>query len=123
MAANNTPFRPSQGTTKTLSASSSSASVTFDSKDVSSSTSATGTSGSVIDRGPIGGHQVMRVYNAGTQIAFGRWGTGAQTATTSDMPLIPGVVELFSKAPADDTFAAITSSSTATVYITCGEGV
>lgn len=118
-----TPFRPSQGTTKTLSASSSSASVTFDAKDVSASTSATGTSGSNINSGTIGGHSVIRVYNAGTQLAFGRWGTGAQTATTSDMPLVPGVVELFSKSWADDTFAAITSSSTATIYITCGEGV
>lgn len=118
-----TPFRPSQGTTKTLSANTSSASVTLDAKDVSSSTSATGTSGSNTNAGTIGGHSVIRVYNAGTQLAFGRWGTGAQTATTSDMPLVPGVVELFSKSWADDTFAAITSSSTATIYITCGEGV
>lgn len=114
MASNNTPFRPSQGTTKTLSVTSTSASVTLDSKDVSSASSNAGT---------IGGHSVMRVYNAGTQVAFARWGTGAQTATTADMPLIPGVVELFSKAWADDTFAAITSTSTATVYVTCGEGV
>lgn len=111
---NYNPFRPSVGTTKTLSASSSSSSVTFDAKDVSSATS---------NAGSIGGHCVMRVYNAGTALAFARWGTGAQTATTSDMPLIPGVVEVFDKAFADDTFAAITSSSTATIYITCGEGV
>lgn len=123
MSSNPTPFRPSQGITKTLSASSSSSSVTFDSKDVSSSASSTGTSGSVIDRGTIGGHQVIRVYNAGTATVFVRWGTGAQTATTADMPVVPGVVELFSKAPADDTFAGITASSTATVYITCGEGI
>lgn len=114
MAANYNPFRPSTGITKTLSASNASASVTFDAKDVSSAS---------LNAGTIGGHSVMRVYNAGTQIAFCRWGTGAQTATTGDMPLIPGVVEMFSKAWADDTFAAITSSSTATVYITCGEGV
>lgn len=107
------PFKPTVGTTKTLSVSSSSSSVTFDAKDVSSSTTNAGT---------VGGHGVMRVYNVGTQVAFCRWGTGAQTATTSDMPLIPGVVEVFSKAYADDTFAAITSSSTAAVYITCGEG-
>lgn len=116
------PFRPSTGITKTLSATSSSSSVTFDAKDVSASSSATGASGSTVDRGTFGGHSVMRVYNAGTQTAFCRWGTGAQTATTSDMPLIPGVVEVFAKAWADDTFAAITSSSTATIYITCGEG-
>jgi len=102
-------FRPSTGTTKTLSATNSSGSVTFDAKDVQSSTN-------------IGGHQIIRAYNAGTQIVFCRWGAGAQTATTSDMPLIPGVVETFSKAPGDDTFAGITASSTATVYVTCGEG-
>lgn len=112
--ANLNPFRPSQGITKTLSASSSSSSVTFDAKDVSSGTTNAGT---------IGGHCIIRVYNSGTAVAFARWGTGAQTATTSDMPLIPGVVEVFSKAFADDTFAAITSSSTATIYVTCGEGV
>lgn len=116
------PFSPSIGTTKTLSATNTSSSVTFDSKDVSSSSSATGTSGSTVDRGTIGGHMVMRVYNAGTQIVFCRWGTGAQTAVVTDMPLIPGVVEVFSKAPGDNIFAGITASSTATVYITCGEG-
>lgn len=111
--ANYNPFRPTVGTTKTLSATSTSGSVTFDAKDVSSSTTNAGT---------IGGHSVMRVYNAGTQTAFCRWGTGAQTATTADMPLIPGVVEVFDKCYADDTFAAITATSTATIYITCGEG-
>ncbi len=119
--ANVNPFSPSVGTTKTLSATNSSSSVTFDSKDVVSSTSATGTSGSTIDRGTVGGHSVIRVYNAGTATVFCRWGNGAQTATTSDMPLIPGVVEVFSKADQDNTFAGITASSTATVYITCGK--
>lgn len=107
--ANVNPFVPSVGTTKTLSASSSSSSVTFDAKDVASSTNASG-------------HSVIRVYNAGTATVFVRWGTGAQTATTSDMPIIPGVIEVFCKAWADDTFAGITSSSTATVYVTPGEG-
>lgn len=111
--ANVNPFSPSVGTTKTLSATNTSSSVTFDAKDVSASTT---------NAGVIGGHCVMRVYNAGTQLAFARWGTGAQTATTSDMPLVPGVVEVFSKAWPDNTFAAITASSTATIYITCGEG-
>lgn len=111
--ANVNPFRPSVGTTKTLSATNTTSSVTFDAKDVSASTTNAGT---------IGGHSVIRVYNAGTATVFCRWGTGAQTATTSDMPLIPGVVEVFTKAWADDVFAGITASSTATVYITCGEG-
>lgn len=120
--ANTNPFSPSVGTTKTLSASSSSSSVTFDAKDVNASTSATGSSGSVVNHGTTGGHGVMRVYNAGTAVVFCRWGNGAQTAVVTDMPLIPGVVEVFSKANQDDTFAGITASSTATVYISCGEG-
>ncbi len=120
--ANTNPFSPSVGTTQTLSASNSSSSVTFNAKDVVATTSATGTSGSVINRGTVGGHSVIRVYNSGTALAFGRWGTGAQTATTADMPLIPGVVEVFSKADQDDTFAAITAASTCTIYVTCGEG-
>ena len=114
MASNYTPFRPSQGTTKTLSATGTSGNVTFDAKDVSASTANAGT---------IGGHSVIRAYNAGTAIVFVRWGVGAQTATTADMPLIPGVVEVFSKAWQDDTFAGITGSGTATVYVTPGEGV
>lgn len=109
------PFKPSTGKTKTLSATSSSSSVAFDAVDVSSTPT-------TANSGPSGGHSVMRVYNAGPSVVFCRWGTGAQTATTGDMPLIPGVVELFDKAGSDDTFAGITAASTATVYISCGEG-
>lgn len=122
MASNYTPFSPTVGTTQTLSVTTSSGSVTFATVDVSSSTAATGTSGSSVDRGTTGGHSVIRVYNAGTAVCFCRWGTGAQTATVLDMPLIPGVVEVFSKAWADNTFAAITSAGSCTVYVSCGEG-
>jgi hypothetical protein len=120
--ANVNPFAPNSAGSKTLSVSNSSSSVTLDPKDVSSSTSVTGTSGSNITRGPVGGHNVIRLYNSGPAVCYIRWGTGAQTALTTDMILVPGVVEVFSKAYSDDTVAAITSSSTCTVYITCGEG-
>lgn len=106
MAAN-TPFRPSVGTTKTLAATAVSASVTFDAKDA----------------GTVAGKSVIRVYNAGTGLAFGRWGTGAQTALATDMPLVPGVVEVFCKANTDDTFAAICPGGTSTIYVSCGEGM
>lgn len=111
----NVPFQPTLGTTKTLSATSSSSSVTFAAVDVSSTPTPAFS-------GPSGGRSIIRVYNAGPGVAFCRWGTGAQTAVLGDMPVFPGVVELFSKAGSDDTFAAITAT-TATIYTTCGEGL
>jgi PKD repeat protein len=60
--------------------------------------------------------------NAGPSTVFVRWGTGAQTALTTDMPILAGSVEVFTTSPLVDTIAAITASSTATLYITCGEG-
>lgn len=65
----------------------------------------------------------IRVVNAGTaSIAF-RFGAGAQTAVfATDTVMLAGTVEIFSCGFAD-TFAAITASSTATVYVTSGEGI
>jgi hypothetical protein len=64
----------------------------------------------------------VRLYNSGSVIVYVRWGKSAQTATTSDMALAPGSVEVFSKQDAD-TIAAITSAGTATLYITSGHGL
>lgn len=65
----------------------------------------------------------IRVHNSGASIAFLRTGIGAQTAVTTDVPIPPGVVEVFS-VPANHTHAAaITSSGTATLYITVGSGL
>lgn len=65
----------------------------------------------------------IRVYNGGASVAFLRTGIGAQTALTTDVPIPPGVVEVFS-VPANHTHAAaITSSGTATLYITVGSGM
>ena|SRR5215472_12702308 len=62
------------------------------------------------------------VTNAGTFIAFIRWGVGAQTALATDLPILPGMAQSFSKGAAD-TIAAITASgTTTTLYITPGEG-
>ncbi len=121
--ANLNPFTPNYSKTKTISVTSTTSNTTFDATDVSSSSAATGTSGSTVNRGTIGGHSVIRFFNAGTKIAFVRVGVGAQTALTTDMPLAPGVVEVFSKAFADDSVGAICGGSdTTTVYATCGEG-
>ena len=60
------------------------------------------------------------VYNLGPNLAFVRWGVGAQTAVVTDLPIPVGVVEVFSKGVAD-TLAAVCSSGSATVYVTSGE--
>ena len=113
--ANVNPFGPNFSKTKMITATSTSSSVTLDATDVQNS-AGTGNAG----------HSVMRIVvqgTAGTGKVFLRWGTGAQTALTTDMPMLSGYTEVFTKANTTDTVAAITSGSdTANVYITCGEG-
>lgn len=104
------PFAPDFAKTKSISATSTTASATLDALDVNSSTN-------------IGGFSVMRVVNVGPNTAFIRWGVGAQTALTTDMPVLAGTVETFTKGNSTDTVAAICASGqTATIYVTCGEG-
>lgn len=110
--ANVNPFTP-VGATVTVSATTSSSDEALPATAVGSSTTNAGT---------IGGADVLRFYNAGTAIAFVRWGVGAQTAVTTDMPVAPGTIEVFSKAYEADTVAAITAAGTATVYVTAGRG-
>lgn len=113
---NSIAFGPNFLKTKSISASGTTASATLDATDVSSTPTPASS-------GPSGGHSVMRIVNAGPSTVFLRWGVGAQTAVTTDMPMLAGTIEVFSKAADVDTVAAITSSSTSTVYITCGEGI
>lgn len=97
------PFTPDSANTKTIAATSTSSSVTLATPDVNSN--------------------VMRIVNLGPNTVFLRWGTGAQTALTTDMAMLSGTVEVFSKAPGMDTVAAICAGgNSATVYVTCGEG-
>lgn len=63
----------------------------------------------------------LYVFNSGTGIAFARWGVGAQTATTADVPLPPGSVQVFNKGSADN-FAAISAAGTNAVLIITGKG-
>lgn len=63
----------------------------------------------------------MEINNAGTVTVFVRWGTGAQTATTSDYPVQAGHCKLVNKGQATNV-AAITASGSATVYFTDGNG-
>lgn len=110
-------FGPNFSKTKTISATSTTASATLDATDVNSTPTPA-------NSGPSGGHSVMRIANLGPNKAFIRWGVGAQTALATDMAVLPGVVELFSKAGDVDTVAAICAATeTATISITCGEGI
>lgn len=63
----------------------------------------------------------LRVYNPTASIAFVRWGGGAQTATTSDLPIAPGSVEEFRKSNSDNV-AAILAAGSGTLYFTPGSG-
>lgn len=64
----------------------------------------------------------VRVANTGTVPVFIRFGGSAVVATTGNMPVLPGTVEVFTKG-AYDRVAAITASGTATIYFTAGEGL
>ncbi len=68
------------------------------------------------------GTTALRIYNSGPSPAFVRWGTGAQSATTNDLPLASGVTEMFGKASANDTVAAVTTGM-ATLYVSAGNRV
>jgi hypothetical protein len=67
----------------------------------------------------------IRVYNSGAVTVFLRSGIGSSdgTATTSHTPIAPGTVESFS-VPTNHTYiSGRTSSGSATVYITVGDGL
>lgn len=93
------PFGAAFGTTETLSGSTSSASVTLDGETNS-----------------------VRVYNAAAGIAFIRFTSGASTATTNDLPVAPGSVEVFTKPAGYLICSAILSAGTGNVYFTPGHG-
>ncbi len=112
---NQEPFDPNYSKTKDISATTASASVTLDATDVSSTPTQPGA-------GPSGGHSIMRIVNAGPNNARLRWGVGAQTALITDMLMLAGTVEVFTKAGTVDTVAAICPTGTATISITCGQG-
>lgn len=77
-------------------------------------------------RGAINGDGfTFRVYNAGPDTVFIQKGTSTVTAATTDTPVPPGGVEVFSRNPSKHThLAAITDTAgkTATVYVTGGGG-
>jgi hypothetical protein len=70
----------------------------------------------------------VRIYNAGPDTAFIRFGDSTVTATSADVPIPSGAIEVMSfTVPEQDVtgayMAAITASGTATVYFTTGVGI
>ena len=68
------------------------------------------------------GFNVIRVVNNGPNAVRVRWGVGANTALVTDMQMLPGVTECFSKSPDATVFSGICETGTAVLTITCGEG-
>ena len=68
--------------------------------------------------------KTVRLYNAGLVAVFFKLATSsAGTAAATDTPLAPGVTEKFTRDPNLHThIAALTASSTATLYATVGDG-
>lgn len=82
-----------------------------------STTSAAGTLPS------LNGSQDLRIYNASSAIAFVRWqNASGPTATTSDIPIPAGGVEVF-EANGAQYVAVILSTGTGDVYFTSGRGL
>jgi hypothetical protein len=63
----------------------------------------------------------VRLVNSGANICHVRIGSGAQTATTADMPIRAGAEIIVSKGDGDDTLAHISAAGT-TLHVQPGEG-
>lgn len=103
------PFSPDFANTKNLSCTTASASVTLATVDTN-----TGTLGQ--------GYNVIRVVNNGPNAVRLRWAAGATTALVTDMQVLAGTVELFSKSPDATVISGICETGTAVLTITPGEG-
>lgn len=92
------PFQPRRGVNLVATPAAASASVSLDSQAKS-----------------------VRLVNAGLNICHVRIGSGAQTATTADMPVRPNSEIVVQKGDGDDTLAHISALGT-TLHIQTGEG-
>lgn len=81
-------------------------------------TLAAGTSSASVAVDP--GAATVRLHNAGPATVFVRWGGAASLA---DLPLPPGIVEVLSRPPGATALAGVTASGAATLYVTSGEGL
>lgn len=64
----------------------------------------------------------MKIYNSGAVVVFIRQGATAPTATSADTPIAPGNTETIQMLGDTAFIGCITASSTATVYVTPGQG-
>ena len=70
------------------------------------------------------GSQNVVVTNLSSSVtAYVRIGTGAQTATTADYPVLPSTQISLSKDRTDNTVAYITGGSTGSLHIIAGRGL
>ncbi|WP_143503991.1 MULTISPECIES: hypothetical protein [unclassified Pseudomonas] len=63
----------------------------------------------------------VRLVNSGANICHVRVGTGAQTATTADLPVFPLSSVIITKGDGEDTLAHISAAGT-TLHVQTGEG-
>ncbi|WP_143492546.1 hypothetical protein [Pseudomonas chlororaphis] len=63
----------------------------------------------------------VRLVNSGANICHVRVGTGAQTATTADLPVLPLSSVIITKGDGEDTLAHISAAGT-TLHVQTGEG-
>lgn len=63
----------------------------------------------------------VRILNGGLSVAHVRVGTGAQTATTADTPILGNSDLVISKGDGEDTLAYISAVGT-TLHVQTGEG-
>lgn len=68
------------------------------------------------------GLDTVEITNATGAVAHVAIGAGAQTATTANYPVMPGVTVVVSKAPHATSYAVILTSGSGTVYLTPGKG-
>lgn len=93
------PFNPRRGSNQVLTPAAGSASIAIDAQAKS-----------------------VRLVNSGaTNICHVRIGVGAQTATTADLPVLPGESIIVSKGDGENTLAHISAAGT-TLHVQTGEG-
>lgn len=103
------PFQPTDGTTVSISATTTSARVKI------------GGEASLV-----GARIQVRVVNSGTTTAFIKFGDSTVVATASDIPVLGGQTFIFTVNETSATgqyAAAIMGTGTATVYLTTGVGI
>ena len=71
----------------------------------------------------VGSQNVVVTNLSSTVTAYVRIGTGAQTATTADYPVLPSTQISLSKDRTDNTVAYITGGSTGSLHIIAGRGL